>query len=211
MAMQVRVLIVCNVRLFRDGLRSSLHGAGSLHVVATSATADDALQNITALAPDVVLLDIGMPDAEALIPTLHERNPQVKVVALGISDEPEAVLACVEAGAAAFVAREASLEELITTLETAARGDVLCSPSIAGLLFRRVAILARERRPSLNVTALTDREREILALIEHGFSNKEIARRLRLQVSTVKNHVHHILEKLGVSRRGAAAALARFL
>jgi DNA-binding NarL/FixJ family response regulator len=85
----------------------------------------------------------------------------------------------------------------------------VCSPQIAATLFRRVAALAGDRSPPASLGGLTEREREILTLIEHGCSNKEIARQLRVKVTTVKNHVHNILEKLGVSRRGAAARLAR--
>jgi DNA-binding NarL/FixJ family response regulator len=90
-----------------------------------------------------------------------------------------------------------------------ARGEALCSPRVAGLLFRRVTALACERAPQADLSLLTQRERETLSLIEHGLSNKEIARRLAIRLTTVKNHVHHILEKLGVSRRGAAAAVIR--
>lgn len=207
--MRTSILIVCVVRLYREGLRRSLEQRSSVVVAGTAHSLSDALEQVDRLCPEVVLLDMGLPQAIDLISTLLARAPLIKVVALGITEEPQSVLECVEAGAAGYVARDASLEELVAAVEAAARGEVLCSPRIAGSLFRRVATLAGERPPHADVTALTQREREILTLIERGLSNKEIARRLRLQPATVKNHVHHILEKLGVSRRGAAAAMVR--
>jgi two-component system, NarL family, nitrate/nitrite response regulator NarL len=207
--MRTSVLIVCEVRLYRDGLRRSLDQRSTTEVVGTAGTADEAVTQVEVHCPEVVLLDMGLSGATELIGELLERAPRIKVVALGIVEEPDAVLECVEAGAAAYVARDASLEDLSAALDAAGRGEVLCSPEIAGWLFRRVAALAGERPPQAEVAALTQREREILALIDEGLSNKEIARRLRVKLSTVKNHVHHILEKLGVSGRGAAAAMVR--
>jgi two-component system, NarL family, nitrate/nitrite response regulator NarL len=207
--MRTTVLIVCEVRLYRDGLRRSLGQRPATEVVGTAAGADEALAQVELLCPEVVLLDMGMAGATELIGDLLARAPLVKVVALGVAEEPHAVLECVEAGAAGYVASDASLDDLNAALEAAARGAVLCSPEIAGSLVRRVAALAGERSPHTEVANLTQREREILGLIEEGMSNKEIARRLRVKLATVKNHVHHILEKLGVRGRGAAAALAR--
>jgi two-component system, NarL family, nitrate/nitrite response regulator NarL len=207
--MRTSVLIVCEVRLYRDGLRRSLDQRPAIEVVGTAASAADALAQVEALCPEVTLLDMGLSGATELIGALRARAPRATVVALGVAEEPQAVLECVEAGAAAYVPRDASLDDLTAALEAAARGAVLCSPEIAGSLFRRVAALAGERPPQAEMAALTQREREILALIEEGLSNKEIARRLRVKLATVKNHVHHILEKLGVSGRGAAAALVR--
>lgn len=207
--MRTSVLIVCEVRLYRDGLRRSLDQRPATAVVGTAATFAEAIAQVEGLCPEVVLLDMGMSGSTQLIAALLERAPLVKVVALGVAEEPQAVLECVEAGAAAYVTRDASLEDLAAALEAAGRGEVLCSPEIAGWLFRRVAALAGERPPQAEVAALTQREREILALIEQGLSNKEIARRLRVKLATVKNHVHNILDKLGVSGRGAAAALVR--
>lgn len=207
--MRISVLIVCEIRLYRDGLQRSLDQRRSLEVVGTAASADDALVELEALCPEVVLLDTSLSGATQLIGALLEQAPLVRVVVLGVAEEPHAVLECVEAGAAAYVPRDASLEDLTAAVEAAARGEVLCSPEIAGSLCRRVAALAGERAQQPDVAVLTQREREILALIERGKSNKEIARDLSVKLPTVKNHVHNILEKLGVNGRGAAAALAR--
>ncbi len=130
-------------------------------------------------------------------------------MALGVSDDPQSVLEFVEAGAVGYVTQSASLDDLVAAVEAAARGEGHCSARVAGSLFRRVAKLAGERPPDTDLASLTERERQILGLVERGMSNKEIARQLRVKVPTVKNHVHNILGKLGVSRRGAAAALVR--
>jgi DNA-binding NarL/FixJ family response regulator len=207
--MPTSVLIVCDVRLYREGLHYSLEQRSSLEVAGTAATPGEALDRARALCPEVVLLDMGVGGALELIAELAVSAPKLRVVALSVAEEPAAILECVEAGAAGYVARDASLDDLTESLKAAARGEVLCSPRIAGSLARRVADLAGERTSPPESSSLTEREREILALIDDGLSNKEIAGRLQVKVPTVKNHVHHILEKLGVSRRGAAAALVR--
>ncbi|HEX7241600.1 MAG TPA: response regulator transcription factor, partial [Longimicrobiaceae bacterium] len=125
-----------------------------------------------------------------------------------IVETEDVVLACAEAGVSGYVSRGASLDDLVGALRSVARGELVCSPHIAGSLFRRVAALS-ERREASPAAVLTPREREILGLIDQGLSNKEISRRLRIELSTVKNHVHNLLEKLQVSRRGAAAACLR--
>jgi two-component system, NarL family, nitrate/nitrite response regulator NarL len=204
----IRILLVTGVRLYREGLTEALGRHTKLEVAGATASGTDTVRLLDEVNPHLVLIDVGTEESIQTISAVAAHSPGVKVVALGVSEEPAAVLRCVEAGAAAYVPREATLLELTSTLEAAARGEVVCSPQVAATLFRRVAALAASTAPA-PVSGLTQREREILALIEHGYSNKEIARQLRVKVTTVKNHVHHILEKLGVSRRGAAAKLAR--
>jgi DNA-binding NarL/FixJ family response regulator len=130
------------------------------------------------------------------------------VVALAITESEAGVLACAETGVAGYVTRDASMDEVVATLLAVARGELACPPAIAASLFRHVGTLsARRGEPAPDV--LTPREREIVELIEQGLSNKEISRRLSIGLSTVKNHVHNLLEKLHVPRRGAAAARLR--
>jgi DNA-binding NarL/FixJ family response regulator len=156
--------------------------------------------------PDIALLDIAMPDGTLTVRALADSAPGVRVVALGVPENDGPVLACAEAGVAGFVPRDGSLEDLVETLKRVVRGEVLCSPRIIGSLFRRVAELAAHPLPP--VGRLTQRELEILGLIDQKLSNKEIARRLTIELSTVKNHVHSILKKLQVRRRADAAAWA---
>jgi two-component system nitrate/nitrite response regulator NarL len=201
-----RVYIVCDVRLYREGLIANLAQEGRLDVLGVGCSAD-ALGQIAALRPEVLLLDLAASDSLAIphrallvIPTLH-------VVAFAVTDVEAIVLACAEAGFCGYVARDGSVEDLVTAVLRALRGEVVCSPRISGLLFSRVATLssARVARPANG--PLTPREREIAGLAACGLRNKEIARRLRLGPTTIKNHVHNILHKLNVHGRGEIAGL----
>jgi DNA-binding NarL/FixJ family response regulator len=161
--------------------------------------------------------------------------PDARIVALGIDEEPDTVVGCAEAGIAGYAPRDCTVEQLVATLTSVERGELPCSPRVAAVLFRRLAARNRSRdasgdgagavshvvppatatprapvRPAASeARRLTAREQEILALIDHGLSNKQIAEELRITAATVKNHVHSILEKLDVCRRGQAAALVR--
>ena len=211
--MGIQLIVVCDVRLYREGLYQVLRHRPNIGVLGTAPDGDEALRQVRELHPDLVLLDAGMPDSLEIMESIAREPAPAKVVAIGVTEEPSAVLSCVEAGAAAYVPREASIDDLVGAIEAASRGEVMCSPRIAASLMERVANLAvdtRIRHASSGITVeLTDREREVLALIERGLSNKQIALQLGLRLATVKNHVHRILKKLGVTRRGAAAALAR--
>jgi DNA-binding NarL/FixJ family response regulator len=147
--------------------------------------------------------------ATALARRLGDAAPGAALIALAIEDAPGSVASCAEAGVAGYVPRAASLAELRETVLHVARGESPCSPRAAAGLFRRVAALAAERDGRGPPAGLTRREVQVLDLLESGLSNREIAVRLSIAVPTVKNHVHHILGKLDVRRRGEAVALAR--
>ena len=119
------------------------------------------------------------------------------------------ILAVAEAGIAGFVTSDASVAELVAAIESVARGEALCTPSVTAALMRRLASLARSWAEADPIEPLTAREREILELIDEGLSNKQIAQRLRIELPTVKNHVHRILGKLGVHRRARPPRCAR--
>lgn len=207
----VRAIVAASVRLYRDGLSHSLSAA--LQVVAETADAPSTLAEARRLSPDVVLLDVLLDGALALVHSLAEAAPATRVVAFAVDDaHDQQVLACAEAGVAGWVGRDASAEEVVDAVLRAARGELLCSARTAALLTRRLAALARERRapsPSAPATQLTPREAEIAELLSRGLSNKHIARALGLRLATVKNHVHNVLEKLEVHSRGEAAARLR--
>jgi DNA-binding NarL/FixJ family response regulator len=204
-----RVLFVAEIRLYREGLADMLRAEPGIDVVATASGADEAVRALRELAPDVVLIDMAIPDNAWLVRALVAAVPGTRVVALAVPEVEREVLACAEAGVAGYVTRDGSIEDVVAAVESAARGELLCSPRMAATLFQRVATLALERSPQSIESRLTTRELEILDLIDQGLSNKEIARRLTIELSTVKNHVHNILEKLNVSRRSEAAARAR--
>jgi two-component system nitrate/nitrite response regulator NarL len=159
--------------------------------------------------PEIVLLDMAMAGSVASIRAIVEGASDVKVVALAVAETDHDIVACAEAGVAGYVSRDGSTGDLIATIDSVVRGETLCSPRIAATLLQRVAALAAERGTAAPVASLTPRQREILGLIGQGLSNKEIARRLCIELSTVKNHVHSTLEKLGTHRRAEAVALLR--
>jgi DNA-binding NarL/FixJ family response regulator len=205
----IRVLIVADIRLYRDGLAEALARRETLQVAGTAACGEDAITALDAYRPDVVLVDMAMLEGQGTARTLLEHAPAVRIVALAVPELEREVLGCAELGVSGLVPRDASLDDLVVALECAARGEVRCTPRMAAAILRRLASLAAERGgPRLEVV-LTVREREVTELIDRGLSNKEIARRLGIELATVKNHVHNILEKLQVHRRGEAAARVR--
>jgi two-component system, NarL family, nitrate/nitrite response regulator NarL len=205
---KLRVAIVAETRLYREGLADMLRNQPP-DVVGTSRNADEALAQVAETRPDVVLLDMAMASGMRALEAIVEQAPGTQVVAIAIPDLEGEVVACAEAGAAGYVTRDASLEQLVAALESVARGETLCSPRVAATLFRRVRALAEDRAPQAGEGRLTRRKLEIVARIDQGRSNKEIANELCIELATVKNHVHNILEKLNVHRRGEAAARLR--
>jgi DNA-binding NarL/FixJ family response regulator len=155
-----------------------------------------------------VLLDMALPGCLGLPAALHA-EPAVKFVAFGVSEVGDEVLACAEAGIAGYVGKDAYTEDLAATIEGTLRGEVLCPPRIVATLFQRLAALVKLQAPQPSAAGLSLRQLEILRLIDQGHSNKEIAKRMRISVGTVKNHVHGILDKLQVHRRAEAAAVMR--
>jgi two-component system nitrate/nitrite response regulator NarL len=202
----MRVAIITNIRLYREGLADLLARRG-FEVVATAADGRAAVDCVRRALPDVAVLDMAMLDSATTVRALVDVSPAVRVLAVAVPETERHVLACVEAGVVGYVPRDGSLDDLTAALQRVVRGEVVCSPKIAASLLRRVAELAARPRPSAE--RLTAREVEILDLIGRGFSNKEIAGRLCIELSTVKNHVHNILRKLQVRRRIDAAAWGR--
>ena len=204
-----RIFILSDVRLYREGLAWSLSQRAEVEVIGAAAPSAAAMAEIATSAPAAVLLDFAVPGALDLPKELARSLPGVKVIAFAVGEIDHELIACAEAGIAGFVTRDGSVDDLVASILNTLRGEVACSPRIAGLLFRRLAALSEAKRAPPNASALTRREREIAELVNAGLSNKEIARSLRIGAATVKNHVHNILEKLQVSRRGEAAARLR--
>jgi DNA-binding NarL/FixJ family response regulator len=205
----IRVLIVSDIRLYLEGLAVILGREDQIEVVETCDGLDTALAAAGRVSPHVVLLDMAMPDSLIVIREMKEFDLSIQVVALGVPEIEREVIACAEAGASGYVPRQASLSELILAVRCAVRGELRCSPKIAAGLLRRVRTLAAEPSPEGDASRLTAREMEIACLIDRGLTNKEIANRLCIEVSTVKNHVHNLLEKLNARRRGEAVARLR--
>ena len=206
----IQVFIADDNRLLREGLASMLLEQKDILVVGSAESGISALEQIAQCKPDVALIDIGMPDKDGLAVTqaLHKDFSDVKVIILGMPDLTDEIMACIEAGAAGYVLKESSFEYLVDSIHSVQRGEPFCSPRMAASLFSRVAELTREKVPE-NSVRLTKREVEIINKIAEGLSNKEIAEQLFIEVQTVKNHIHNILDKLQLHNRLQAVQYAR--
>lgn len=206
---QIRVIIVSDVRLYREGLASTLRGHSTIEVLESLQATAQSLEAISRLDADVVLIDLTTQDSFTIVRAVTTNAPDARIVALAVSDVDSEVIACAEAGVSGFVTRESSLKELVETVEGVCRGELRCSPKTTASLFRRLAANAPHACGLESLASLTRRELRILELVECGLSNKQIASELHIEVATVKNHVHNILDKLQVHSRGQAAALKR--
>ena len=205
----IRIAIVVGIPLYGDGLVAGLSGSPDLTIVAAVPNAHEAAACVLDATPDVVLIDAASEAALDVVRAIAAVAPASKIVAFGVRDVDDQVLAFVEAGAAAYLPTDGTLIDLVATIRALQRDEVRCSPRAAAALFRRVARLARSAQRQERGDVLTSRERQILMLIAEGLSNKEIADHLNVGVATVKNHVHNLLEKMKVHSRMHAAALVR--
>jgi two-component system, NarL family, nitrate/nitrite response regulator NarL len=209
----LRVLLVSDLRFYREGLQRALSQEPDLEVAGSAASADTALGLVMATGADLVLLDLGVPGGIALVRAIRRGAPGVRVVALGIAETGSAIMPWAEAGIAGYVPRESSLTQLVSTVRSIVDGQSPCAPHVAAALLQRVAMLAGSWPTSREPVSLTAREVEIVGLIERGLTNGEIARTLSIALPTVKNHVHNVLTKLDVQHRWDAprqlAQLAR--
>jgi DNA-binding NarL/FixJ family response regulator len=202
-----RVALVVQIGLYREALARALPGCG-LDVVGCASPGPETATMARGVDPDVILVDVTRSAGIATLRELTEAVPETRLLAIAVRDLDPDVLACIEAGAVGYVLRDSSLDELADAVRRAVRDEPLASPHVIATLMRRVADLAANGDPA-SVGDLTTRELEVVELIEKGLSNKEIAAQLSIAVTTVKNHVHSILEKLKVHRRGEAASLVR--
>jgi two-component system, NarL family, nitrate/nitrite response regulator NarL len=208
-AASIRLVIASPVRLVREGLAASLQGRDGVEVIDAVSIDSHDIARIVAAAPDVVLVDLGQTDVVAAARLLKTATPAAKLVAFALDEIDADVFACAAAGFSGYVPRESGAEELHRALRDAVDGRMHCAPHIAAAMFCRLAALLRVADPRAALPLLTSRESEILALADEGCSNKEIARRLTISCATVKNHMHSILQKLQVTRRGQAVARLR--
>lgn len=197
----MRVLVVTEIRLYREGVAEALRRLDDVESAETAATGPAAIVAARQSECDVVLLDMTVANSAQVVRALLAARPHLKVVALGVpEDGPQAVVAA-EAGIAGYVSRDASLRELGDALRCALRGEAPCSAKLAAGLLQHIALQARVRTSDPTPSTLTPREREVLQLLVNGLTNKEIARSLDLQLGTVKNHVHNVLTKFGAAGR----------
>ena len=205
------MVIVAETLLYREGLAAVLGQHPSLEIVGAAASADAGIELVASARPDAALLDIGSEGGLAALGRMHEVWPGVRVVAFGVAESEQVIIDWAEAGVAGYVPRDSDVGQLTTVIEGALRDEVVCTPRVAGTLLRRVGALARRdgAQDGQGEVRLTPRETQIIALVDEGLSNKEIASRLQIGLPTVKNHVHNLIEKLGVTNRAQAAARIR--
>jgi two-component system, NarL family, nitrate/nitrite response regulator NarL len=203
----IDVFIVATVRLFREGLALTLREAAGLRVVAVAARSAQLREAFAEHRCAVILLDLSGSDDLDEARALLDLNSRARIVAIGVTEHEPDIVARAEAGVSGYVTQESSISELTKMIECVARDELPCSPRAAAVLNRHVAALATERRTvELTQGRLSRRELEVARLIDQGLSNREIARRLSIEIGTVKNHVHSVLDKLGVRSRVEAAA-----
>jgi two-component system nitrate/nitrite response regulator NarL len=216
----VRLLIVSDVLLYREAIESGLAGTSSMRVVGHCRAADTIVQ-LAAVRADVVLMDASAPAGLALAHAIHSEHPAMRIIGIAIGNDARDLLNCAEAGLCGFVGNSVGFRGLVVAIERALHGELSCSPTAVGLLFRHIGALAASQRPAAaepceltsvqafvardaaTAAGLTRREDEVARLIGGGLTNKEIALRLRISAATVKNHVHNILDKLQAPRRAA--------
>ncbi len=204
----IRVLVVDDHPLFRDGLTGLLATVDDVEVVAAVGDGDEALHRSVELAPDVVLMDLNLPGTPGLEATrkIVSRLPSVAVLVLTMVDDDDSVLAALQLGARGYLLKGAVQEDVLAAIRTVSAGGAVFGQGVAQ------RVLARGRSaPGRYGTALTDREAEVLGLIAAGRSNPEIARELGVSLKTVQNHVSHVLAKLQVRDRTQAALRMRGL
>ncbi len=200
--MTIRLLLVDDHAVVRSGLRMLLGNEADMEIVGEAGSGHEALDQVEQLQPDLVLMDIGLPDMTGIEVTrlIKQKWPQVAVVALTIHEDEEYFFQMLQAGANGYVPKRAAPEELLTALRTAAEGDVYLYPSLAKLLVHDYLAGERESAPS-GLDGLTDREQEVLAHLADGASNQEIADTLNISPKTVARHRENIMRKLNLHSR----------
>ena len=196
------MLIADDHPVVRDGLRGMFSTEPGFEVVGEAATGGEAVAMVEALRPDVVLMDLRMPEVDGVtaIARLAERGSAARVLVLTTYDTDADVLPAIEAGATGYLLKDARADELFRAVRAAARGEAVLSPSVATRLLGQVRRPARE--------PLSQREQEVLELVARGATNREAARQLFVSEATVKTHLLHVYAKLGVNDRAAAVAEA---
>jgi DNA-binding NarL/FixJ family response regulator len=203
----VRVLIADDQRVIREGLATIVGGFPDTEVVGLAGDGAEAVELAGAKDPDVVLMDLRMPRLDGVEATraILERHPRTRVVVLTTYADDESVIAALSAGAAGYLTKDATREDIQRALAAAAAGQAILDPEVQAALLRAARSGAR---PARLPDGLSDRESEVLVLIAEGLSNAEIAARLFVAESTVKTHVNHIFAKTGSRDRAQAAAYA---
>ena len=213
----IKVIVISDIKIYLEGLSQILSNIKPIQVIGAENNIENSILKIEHDSPDVILLDMTMAGSSGVAQKVMNFYPEAKIVALAVPEDENNITKCAEAGIAGYVAREASLDELIATIIGVNKGEFCVPPKIAACIFKTVKNFAQSatkkylpkiiKSDEYLFSGLTKREREIVSLLEQGLSNKQISRSLTIEVSTVKNHVHNILVKLDVKSRAQAVSL----
>jgi DNA-binding NarL/FixJ family response regulator len=207
----LRVLVAEDHPLFRKGMISLLSSVPEFEVVGEAATGEEAVARATDLQPDVILMDLQMPEVNGIEATrrILRDNPSVRVLVVTLFEDDDSVFMALRAGARGYVLKDADEEEMVLSIRAVGKGEAIFSPAIATRVLAYFASSPQEGAPPQAFPTLTDREREILRLIAQGHPNPSIARELSLSTKTVGNYVSNIFTKLQVADRAEAIIRAR--
>ena len=207
---KIRILLIEDNRILRDGIRAVINKQADLKVVAASGGNHDTLLQARTSKPHVVLIDLGLRSENGLrvVGILTKELPNIRVIGMGLIPSQQDVVEFVEAGAAGFILKDATIADVLGTIRTVAQGTRVLPPLLTGSLFSHVVdhALRKGKGKLPNAVRMTKREREVIVLIAEGLSNKDIAGRLNLSTYTVKSHIHNILEKMALHSRLEIAA-----
>ncbi len=200
---RIRVLIAEDHAIVREGVRLILEAQPDIEVVGETTSGREAIAKACELLPDVVCMDISMPDIDGLEATRRIKAccPDVQVLALTVHESDEYFFQMLSAGASGYVLKGAASADLVSALRFVARGEVFLYPTVAKKLVNDFLNRAHDREEADQYQALTRREREVLTLVGEGLTNREVANRLVISLSTVQTHYAHIIEKLGLTNR----------
>jgi len=206
----IRVFLLDDHEVVRRGVRDLLTDEPDIEVIGEAGTVEQALVRVPALRPQVAVLDVRLPDGDgvSVCRELRSRMPELACLMLTSFDDEEALLDSIMAGASGYVLKQIQGSDLVSAVRTVARGQSLLDPSATTKLMARLRGGPQQHEEPDELPGLTDREREILALIGEGLTNRQIGQRLYLAEKTVKNHISRLLAKLGVERRVQAAVIA---
>jgi len=202
------VLFISHVHFLREAVEMLLH-KNDISAVRTASSKESAQAAVAEIKPNLVMIDSSHPEAMTIIASIRARAAAMPVVVMAMREQDEDFLAWADTGISGYVGPENSARDLVSTVRRAGAGEVVCPPRLTALLLNHYADRSTSRATRAGIHALTLREREVVELLADGLPNKLIARRLRVAVPTVKNHVHSILDKWDVRSRGEAAARYR--
>ncbi len=206
----ITVAIVDDHPIVRAGMKAVLNAAADLRVVAEGASGAEALRLVAAQRPNVLVLDVNLPDTNGIAVTrqLRAQDTATAILILTVHNDSQTIFGLLESGAAGYVLKDDALETLVNAVRAVARGETWLSPGIARQIVERATHAARPAKPAANEAGLTPREIEVLRLLAQGLDNPAIAQRLVLTTRTVQNHVSAIYDKIGVASRAEAILYA---